>query len=161
MVKRIFSVFLFLVLIQGVIFGVEPLRPKQGVEAAGISLKDLNGNMVSIIGNGDKPVLLLFWTTWCPYCRNALKQLNTDYATLTGQGLQVFPVNIGENQAKVSAFVKNNSLTFPVLLDENSAVAGNYGVMGIPTYILLDKKGVVKTKSNSFPKKEYKALLYL
>ncbi|MFA6216520.1 MAG: TlpA disulfide reductase family protein [Candidatus Omnitrophota bacterium] len=161
MVRKILSVFLFLVLIQGVIFGLEPLQSKPGVEAAGVSLKDLNGTMVSISGNGDKPVLLLFWTTWCPYCRKELGRINSEYATLKNQGLEVFPINVGENQAKVSAFVKKNNFTFPVLLDENSSLSGNYNVMGIPTYILLDKKGVVKSKSNSFPQKEYKALLYL
>jgi len=160
-VKRIFSIFLFLALIQGVIFAVEPLQSRQGAEAAGVSLKDLNGNMVSIGANADKPVLLLFWTTWCPYCRKELGRVNAEYSALKDQGLDVYPINVGENQAKVSAFVKNNNFTFPVLLDENSALAGNYNVMGIPTYILLDKNGVVKSKSNSFPKNEYKALLYL
>ena len=121
------------------------------------SMNNVNFDLGSF--KNSKPVLLMFWTTWCPYCRQGLKEINKVYSQLSGEGLKVVLINIGEQQAKVSNFLKANGYSFDVYLDKDSRVAKMYGLVGIPTYILVDKKGEIRFSDNYFPGKEYKPLL--
>jgi peroxiredoxin len=123
-------------------------------------LQDLDGNLVkSETFLGKKPLLLFFWTTWCPFCQRELKNLNDRYLDLRQEGLEVLAVDVGEPLERVKRFVKNYNLNFPVLLDKDSAVARTYEIIGIPTYILLDKEGRVAAKDNFFPQAKYKELI--
>lgn len=125
--------------------------------APNFKLQDLSGNTFMISTYKDKQVvLLLFWTTWCPYCRKELKVLNGKYADLAKEGIAVLAINVGESAEKVSRFSRDNALTFPVLLDKNEDAAYSYEIMGIPVYILVDKSGQIVFKDSYFPEKEYK-----
>jgi len=106
-----------------------------------------------------QPVLLFFWTTWCPFCRSELKVLNDMYATLQKDGIEVLAINVGEVQSKVEDFVKNYYLAYKVLLDRDTRVSQSYEVAGVPTYALIDKEGYVVFHENFFPRKEYKDLI--
>jgi peroxiredoxin len=106
-----------------------------------------------------QPVLLFFWTTWCPFCRNELRVLNDMYATLQKDGVEVLAINVGELQSKVEAFVKNYYLAYRVLLDRDASVSKSYEVEGVPTYVFINKEGYVLFHENFFPRKEYKDLI--
>ncbi|MDD5246565.1 MAG: TlpA disulfide reductase family protein [Candidatus Omnitrophica bacterium] len=122
-------------------------------EAIDFTLKDINGGSVSLSSyKGKVPVLLLFWTTWCPYCRSALKELNNMQMENKGTRVEVLAIDVGEPQSAVSRLAKNLGLQLQVLLDSDNTVADNYQVIGVPTYILLDKNGEVVFRGNSFPK---------
>jgi peroxiredoxin len=133
---------------------------KNETPVVGFQLQDLNGNLVkSEAFLGKKPLLLLFWTTWCPFCQRELKSLNDRYPDLKQEGLEILAVDVGESLERVKRFVKNYNLNFPVLLDKDNAVARAYEIIGIPTYILLDKEGRVAAKDNFFPQAKYKELI--
>jgi len=128
--------------------------------APDFSLPDINNNIVTLSSYKDKkPVLLFFWTTWCPYCRSELRALNNKYPALTKEGLEVLPINVGESRNRVKNFIQNYYLTYPVILDENMEVAYNYGIPGVPAYILIDKKGKVVFEGSRFPEGRYKDLI--
>ena len=61
-----------------------------------------------------------------------------------GHGLEILSINQGEPADHVRNFIQNEKYTFHVVLDQNQAVGEQYGVQGIPTLVLLDKKGVVR-----------------
>lgn len=127
--------------------------------APDFKLQDMQGNFVSLSSYKDKqPVLLFFWTTWCPFCRRELRLLNDKYSSLSKDGLELLSVNIGESAQKVDRFIKNYNLGFPVLLDRDSEVAGKYEILGVPTYTLIDKKGYIVFEGNYFPQ-DYKNLV--
>jgi len=137
------------------------MQPVSAAELApDFKLKDLSNNEVALSGfRGTKPVLLLFWTTWCPYCRDQLKEISDRYQQLTGEGLQVLAVNVGETESHVKSFARSRNLSYSVLLDRSSDTARSYGILGIPTYILIDKKGEIVSRSNGFPEGQYKDLI--
>ena len=67
-------------------------------------------------------------------------------------------INVGEGIRIVDNFVKNRSIVFSVFLDKDTTVADVYSILGVPTYILIDKKGQIRFRGNSFPQ-EYKKLI--
>lgn len=128
-------------------------------EAAGdIILRDLNGRQVNLSGQKGRPAILLFWTTWCRFCRDEIKALNQNYTQIEREGITVFAVNVSESEDKVRKFFKGYPLNFRLLLDENGLASGKYHIFGVPTYILLDENGKVIASENRFPS-NYKALL--
>lgn len=123
------------------------------------SLKTLKGDTVVLSKyRQQQPTLLFFWTTWCPYCRDELKNLNNRYADLTNDGIRVFAVNLGEGQYKVENLASKSNFIFPVLLDERSILGEAFHIFGVPTYILLNEKGYVIFQDNIFPSRYEKIL---
>lgn len=126
--------------------------------APDFQLQDLNDKAVFLNDyKGKKAVVLFFWTTWCPFCREALKTLDQEYVGLAKQGIQVLAINVGEPKYKVDNFVKSRSLSFTVLLDKDSTVADAYELIGVPTYVLINKSGEIVSTGNSFPRDALKA----
>jgi len=126
--------------------------------ADSVVLNDLNAEKTDISSYKGRPVLLFFWTTWCPYCREEITMLNQMAPQMKKEGIEPFAVNVGESEQKVFSFVGKNMLTLRVLLDRDGKAADNYDVIGVPTYIMLDKKGEVISREHAFPK-DYKKLL--
>jgi predicted transcriptional regulator len=58
--------------------------------------------------------------------------------------MEILSVNQGETAEPVRNFIQRKKYSFHVVLDQNGAVGGKYGVRGIPTLVLVDKKGVVQ-----------------
>jgi len=128
--------------------------------APDFSLPDINNNIVTLSSYKDKkPVLLFFWTTWCPYCRRELRALNYRSPELIKDGLEILSINVGESPNKVKSFIKSYYLAYRVILDEDTNVAYSYRLIGVPTYVLIDKRGHVVFKGNSFPEETYKDLV--
>lgn len=127
--------------------------------APDFSLTDLNGRRVSLSDYKDKKaVVLFFWTTWCPYCRQELKKLNVEYPSLLKDSIALLAINSGEPKEKVEGYAKSRNLSLEIFLDENSVVSEKYEVMGVPTYFILDKSGKIIFSSNTFPGDKLKAL---
>jgi peroxiredoxin len=121
-------------------------------EAADFELSDLRNNVISISKYKSKnPIILFFWTTWCPFCRIELKNLNQKYQQLKDKGWQVLVINVAEPVYRVSNFISRYNFSFDILLDRDGKVADAYGLLGIPTYIIVNKEGFVRSKTNYFP----------
>lgn len=118
---------------------------KVGEMAPDFSAMDLDGKKISLSSyRGQKVVLLDFWATWCPPCRMAMVDLQSILDKEKGKGLEILSLDQGETAEPVRAFIKRKNYGFHVLLDSDQAVAAHYGVRGIPTLVLIDKKGVVQ-----------------
>ena len=105
------------------------------------TLGTLEGSRQSLSSFKGKVVFLSFWATWCGPCKEELPSIQALYNKLSGKGFVVVAVDIGEDREKVSQFVKEHNLTFPVLLDADVAVGSAFGASSIPTNYLLDRSG--------------------
>jgi len=122
-----------------------------GAEGTEFTLESAGGERVSIRRFvGTKPVLIVFWATWCPHCNAAVPAINEIQSRLSGR-LQILAIDFMESREKVMAFMKTKGVTYPVLYDSEGTVARNYRVVGIPTYVLLDKEGRVIYFDNALP----------
>ncbi|MDD5568098.1 MAG: TlpA disulfide reductase family protein [Candidatus Omnitrophica bacterium] len=127
--------------------------------APDFQLGDLNDRVISLSDyKGKKAVMLFFWTTWCPYCREELNVLNQEYSSLVKDSIEVLTINVEEPRYKVEKYVRRSNLGLEVLLDSDSLVARDYGLMGVPAYFVINKSGEVVSAGNHFPKNAIKEL---
>ncbi|MDP2904763.1 MAG: TlpA disulfide reductase family protein [Candidatus Omnitrophota bacterium] len=133
---------------------IQPLT-KTGGLAIDFNLPDTNGNQVSLSSYaGKQQVLIVFWTTWCPFCRDALKKIEKMSPELKKNGWEMLAVNVGESAPTVNNFLKSVPLSFKVLLDADQDMAQVYEVMGVPTYLIIDKNGIITFRDNYFPEEK-------
>lgn len=115
----------------------------EGNKAADFELPDLEGKPFRLSKFRGKPVLLIFSTTWCGYCRSEIPHFRKIHESYNKQGLEVVQIFVQESQKKVSSFARQYDLPYRVLLDEQADVAAAYGVRGVPDVILLDREGKI------------------
>ncbi len=89
----------------------------------------------------DKPAILLFWATWCPYCEKLMPNLQKVYDAAGVKNLDVFAIDIKEDGDPV-ATLKKRGQTFTLVRD-GDAIADQYHVKGTPSLFLVDTKGAV------------------
>ena len=87
-------------------------------------------------------VVIKFWATWCPMCWIELFELSEGYEALQTQGIEVLAVavDLAEN---VETFLEGQTVECPVLLDETSEIAKQFGINALPTTVLVDSTGKV------------------
>ena len=98
---------------------------------------------------GDGYVLLDFWASWCTPCRKENPNLVENYKKYSDQGFQIFGVSLDKKEEAWTKAIEADSLTWPQVSDLkgwNSDVSKKYGVMSIPSNVLINKKGKIVAK---------------
>jgi len=129
-----------------------------GMEAPDFSLKDIDGNE-STFATFDKGKLtaLVFWSTWSANSGKALSRMEELHGKYAEKGLSIVAVNVEDQQisdetaAAIAARVKELGLTFPVLLDRGLTVFHDYGVIAVPTTVILDSSRVIQYVLPGYP----------
>jgi peroxiredoxin len=99
-------------------------------------LKDLRGSVV----------LVNFWATWCPPCRKEMPDLEAIYHQFKDRGFIVLAIS-DEEAAKVSPFLAERNVTYPVLLDPGRKVNEQLEIEGIPKSFVYDRDGKLVAQS--------------
>ena len=132
---------------------------KKNQPAPDFTLIDVHDDTITLSSyKGKQPVILFFWTTWCPFCQKELRVLNDRYGGLVREGFEVLAIDVGEDPDKVTNFVTSYYLAYRVLLDKDTMASLKYSLVGVPTYVIVDKDGNIVFKDNFFPQ-NYKDLV--
>ncbi|MCQ6276357.1 TlpA family protein disulfide reductase [Bacillus sp. V3B] len=115
-----------------------------GVNAPDFEVKTLTGESVKLSDYRGKKVMLNFWATWCPPCKEEMPDMEEFYQQAKGD-VVILAVNI-DPQYNVNKFVTEMGITFPILLDEKDTVNSMYQVLTIPTTYFIDEKGIIRHK---------------
>jgi DsbE subfamily thiol:disulfide oxidoreductase len=117
-----------------------------GNKAPVFSVNDLSGKRVSFSSFKGKPILLNFWATWCPYCREERAYLNTLHSEYKDRGLRIVSVSTDRSLDKVKSYAKKTPMDFIVLHDTDREAASRYGVYSLPVTFLINRNGVIQHK---------------
>lgn len=135
---------------------------KRGTQLGNIApefeLNSVKGEKVSFESLKGNPSVLVFWSYYCPVCEEEAPKINKLNAQFKEKGVQVVGINIGESDARVQGGIKDFGIKYTVARDEGSKVTKQFGVIGTPTVIFLDKDGVVKYNGNELPEDYAKRL---
>ena len=104
--------------------------------------RQVDGQVWRLKDHRGQVVLLNFWATWCPPCREETPGLVKIQSEFRDQGFTVAGVAMDEDQKAVPAFVQRFRITYPVLFPPQDAALAN-SVESLPTSLLIDKSGNV------------------
>jgi thiol-disulfide isomerase/thioredoxin len=124
--------------------GAATVGTAKGQEAPGFTLTNMQGQNVSLADLKGKVVILNFWATWCPPCREEMPSMEMLYRKYKDQGLVILAVNVEKDGQKlVQSFLQRTPYTFPILLDGDAAVQNSYQVFRFPETLIIDRNGKV------------------
>jgi len=150
--RKIFRSFLILLLVSSLLAMVcacskEGPAPREGSIAPDFSLQDLSGKTVKLSDLRGMVVLLNFWATWCPPCREEVPSLSRLNAVMPGKGFRMVTVSIDNGGSNdVESFFRMTGYRLPTLLDPDSTVGKMYGITGVPETFIIDAHGVIRKK---------------
>ena len=120
---------------------------QEGSQAPDFTLKTLDGQEVTLSSLKGKVVLLNFWATWCPPCREEVPSMVKLNAAMENKPFRMLAVSIDEGGEKaVEAYFSESGNTLPALLDPGRAVGKIYGITGVPETFIIDMQGVIRKK---------------
>jgi cytochrome c biogenesis protein CcmG/thiol:disulfide interchange protein DsbE len=131
--------------------------PQEGQHAPQFQAAAMNGGNLRLDAYSGKPILLVFWASWCGPCRVEAPQVQrvaSDY----GDRVQVLGVNAGEDLSTARRAAAEMGIAWPVAMDADGAVRASYAVSAIPMVLIIDKNGVVRHRNNGVPSDVHRLL---
>lgn len=145
----IFSVLFFFCTINSQALEVTPPFPtienkNVGKIVPDFTLKIISGEEKDLesVRAGQK-MIMFFWATWCPHCRETLKELELRRGEFEQKDIKLVLVDIGEKRRFVKKFLENNKIHLNTFLDEESSLPEIYGLSGVPAFFLVNRQGIV------------------
>ncbi len=122
--------------------------------AIDFELPSLNGSMVRLSTfKGERPVLLYFWATWCPYCVSMRPDFLKLREKIGPNELEILGINVGGSDTieRLKRYQEGHPVTWPILFDGEGKVMKAYKVQGIPLVVLVNKEGNVVYRDSALP----------
>jgi peroxiredoxin len=127
---------------------------QQNLKAFDFSLKTIEGEEIQLKSyQGEKIVHLVFWATWCPSCLMELPKLKNLYYAAENKPYEVLSIDVGLNDSieRVKQTQARYQLPYKILFDGTGEVSRRYGIIGVPTHIIINKEGMVIDRFNQLP----------
>ena len=119
------------------------------------SLKDVNGAEKKLSDFKGKVLIIDFWATWCPPCRQEIPHFVSLYSQYKDQGLEIIGISLDQNSERVLPdFIKNNSINYTILTGNEEVTDLYGGIAAIPTTFIIDKDGNIRKKYIGYNDKE-------
>jgi peroxiredoxin len=117
---------------------------KVGDLAPNFTLKSTTGANFRLSELRGEVVMINFWATWCPPCRQEMPVLEKLYSRYRNLGFQLLGVSIDEKSAKAKNMAKRLKVNYPILFDSAKSVSELYDVDAMPTTVMVDRDGRVR-----------------
>ena len=128
-------------------FNMPPAPVVAGEMAPDFTLEDTKGNKVTLSSLRGKVVMVNFWATWCPPCKEEMPSMEKLNKIMAGEDFVMLAINTEKNgRSVVPDFLKKNPHDFTVLYDETGTVQQEYGVYKFPESFIVRKDGTIDRK---------------
>lgn len=119
-------------------------QPQSG-PAPDFHLKLFDGSDFWLSDYRGRVVLINFWASWCPPCREEAPELQALYADYQDEGFVIVGVNMLESsQEKAIDFIEDFGITYPNGEDKGQWIANLYHIQGPPESFLIDRDGSIR-----------------
>lgn len=115
-----------------------------GDVAPDFTVEMLDGKKVTLSSLRGKVVLVSFWATWCPPCRQEMSHMQEGVIDrFAGSDLVVLPISRGEKRETVEKFIEKMGYGFPVGLDADQSIYSKYASNYVPRSVVINREGEV------------------
>lgn len=117
-----------------------------GDKAPAFQATTIDGQKVSLdIPRSEKPLFLVFWATWCPFCEESIPRLKEIYSQYSPKDMTFLAINPGVNDSlrKTERYVEKFHIPYPVVYDKGGVISKSFGINGVPTIIIVGKNDIV------------------
>jgi cytochrome c biogenesis protein CcmG/thiol:disulfide interchange protein DsbE len=131
--------------------------PGWGVEAGepvpDFAIQTFDGGNFSRSSLSGRPMMLVFWNTWCPECKDELPKINRLAERSGPKGVVILAINTGLNDSeeKARAYWKKYGYVIPVGFDHSFEIGQAFRLVGVPMVFLVDSRGIVRYKNPLLP----------
>jgi len=112
--------------------------------APDFSLPARDGSAVQLSALKGQVVMINFWATWCGPCRQEMPLLEQIHAKYEPLGFTLLGVNVEPDTAAANTWLKGMPVSFPIPFDTRNTVAEQFGVLGMPSSVFVDREGRVR-----------------
>ncbi len=157
--SHLFSALAVLIGILGIVPAAATLQELQvGVEAPEFQLESLSGKTVRLSElRGEKLTAVVFWSTWSRKSEENLLKMKEMVESYGARGFSAGAINVDDQNFSAESLLKVRntadamSLNFPVMIDRGLATFRDYGVIAVPSTVILDAKGKIVYDLSGFP----------
>jgi thiol-disulfide isomerase/thioredoxin len=114
------------------------------------TLNTFDGKKVDLAEYQGKPVMIIFFASYCPWCKKTAPIMENFSKVYAQAGLNVLGIDVEPSTDTAASFAQDFNITFPVLAD-GSVVAASYRARGIPFIFLLDKSHDIARRWAGYP----------
>jgi peroxiredoxin len=133
---------------------------KEGDKAPDFTVEMLDGSSLQLSSLRGKVVLLNFWATYCPPCREELSHVQEQLIDrFAGQSFVFLPISRGEERDIVAQFCAHRGYTFAVGLDVDQQIYHRYASNYIPRNFLIDREGRIVKATIGYDEQEFAELV--
>ena len=121
------------------------IPPAVGLGAADFSISTLTGEMVKMDSLRGQPVVLNFWATWCPPCKEEMPLLDAYAKDLAGEAF-FLAIDAEEDDAVVQNYIDQSGVELAIGMDRDGGVADQYFVHSFPVTFFIDRDGIIRAQ---------------
>ena len=115
-----------------------------GKKAPSFVAPKVGGQLVSLENYKNKPLVLNFWASWCPPCRDETPGMERIWRKYEDQGVVILGINVQDGEKEAERYISEFGVTFSNALDLDGSITVDYGVTGLPVTFFIDNDSVVK-----------------
>ena len=114
-----------------------------GKKAPSFVAPKVGGQLVSLENYKNKPLVLNFWASWCPPCRDETPGMERIWRKYEDQGVVILGINVQDGEKEAQRYISEFGVTFSNALDLDGSITVDYGVTGLPVTFFIDNDSVV------------------